>query len=624
MGSSEAMGPDTPSARSTAPLLVLEGRPRRKSLNVQFKLAKLRQRMWDKRQWKKAATAALKDVGAVDWFATMISIFALGWITALILLTFFLGISSIAWGSNACQPDGNFDVFQNAYNLWSASGFFQITLGWGRLSFADAKAIDVAWDIVFGRGGQALLASTSWRAFADYTAVSMQARPVTYQTFQTIFLQDQPGIWPTFYLARDFVRSRGLQSRVMMTIMVFVAVFILLFPTLGSAMTGYSANNDAYIIGYDGSLKPFSDFKVAAYVIHEAHRINMTGDVVLTYYAVRDPTSYNRYSENSLFLRYSSSCMEDHSSGRGYWRSSQEGTPSVPVGDRCSMHRNVSDYVQKYGFYGLEDKESTWMGRSLPAPILNISATWLLPSGEMYGWNWTDPRTGQQPFKDGNQATYAFGNEIYPLSYVKGYGSCQPTRERDSIAESVRESYEWGFSYLQLFILITLLLVWTLCIAYMWIKARLTMRMRRTYDVPKEYKGVLELSDAIRKQLQESDPDDLSHNQLREEIKKRLGGGSIELDRVDAPETYDLWRGTWAYCKDEKWWLFAILGMLGPCVALTLYDNSFGWWMLVPILTAILAMLVGRSIESRCVLVLVGVSLGTVIFLGAWYGQRRS
>ncbi|EFQ29676.1 uncharacterized protein GLRG_04820 [Colletotrichum graminicola M1.001] len=568
MGSSEAMGPDTPSARSTAPLLVLEGRPRRKSLNVQFKLAKLRQRMWDKRQWKKAATAALKDVGAVDWFATMISIFALGWITALILLTFFLGISSIAWGSNACQPDGNFDVFQNAYNLWSASGFFQITLGWGRLSFADAKAIDVAWDIVFGRGGQALLASTSWRAFADYTAVSMQARPVTYQTFQTIFLQDQPGIWPTFYLARDFVRSRGLQSRVMMTIMVFVAVFILLFPTLGSAMTGYSANNDAYIIGYDGSLKPFSDFKVAAYVIHEAHRINMTGDVVLTYYAVRD--------------------------------------------------------VQKYGFYGLEDKESTWMGRSLPAPILNISATWLLPSGEMYGWNWTDPRTGQQPFKDGNQATYAFGNEIYPLSYVKGYGSCQPTRERDSIAESVRESYEWGFSYLQLFILITLLLVWTLCIAYMWIKARLTMRMRRTYDVPKEYKGVLELSDAIRKQLQESDPDDLSHNQLREEIKKRLGGGSIELDRVDAPETYDLWRGTWAYCKDEKWWLFAILGMLGPCVALTLYDNSFGWWMLVPILTAILAMLVGRSIESRCVLVLVGVSLGTVIFLGAWYGQRRS
>jgi len=576
--------------------------------------------MWDKRQWKKAATAAWKDVGAIDWFATLTSMFALGWIAALIYLTLILGFWSIGWEPEPCQPDGSFDVFGNPYNLWSASGFFQITLGWGRMSFAVAKAIDVAWDVVFGRGGQALLASISWRAFADYTSVSMQARPVTYQTFQTIFLQDQPGIWSTFYLARDFARSRGLQSRVMMTIMVFVAVFILLFPTLGSAMTGYSANNDAYIIGYDGSLKPFSDFKIAAFIIHEAHRINMTGDVVLTYPSLRDPTIYNRDYNNGASLSYSYRCI-DGSTRLGYGRSSQEGTPAVPVGERCSMHHNVSDYVQKYGFYGLEDKESTWMGQPLPAPVLNISATWLLPSAAIYGWNWTDPRTGQQPFRDGNRASYAIGNETYPLSYMKANGSCQPMRDREFSADSVRESYEWGFSYLQLFILIVLLLAWTLCLAYMWIKARLTMRMRRRYDVPKEYKGVLELSKAIRKQLQESDPDDLSHKQLREEIIKRLGGGRIELDRVDAPGTYDLWRGTWTYCKDEKWWLFAILGMLGPFVVLgRLGDNSFGWWMLVPILTAMLAMLVGRSIESRCVLVLVGASLGTIIFLGVWYG----
>ncbi|KAK2060620.1 hypothetical protein LY76DRAFT_568660 [Colletotrichum caudatum] len=560
------MEPEAPSTRSFAPLLVSEGRPRRKSLSASFKLSKIQQRMWDKRQWKKAAIAAVRDVRTIHWTATLTSTLALGWIAALAYLLYYIGTGSIGWGYGACQPDGSFDVFQSEYNLWSVSGFFQITLAWGRFSFADAKAIDVAWDVVFGRGGQALLASISWRVFADYTTISMQARPVTYQTFQTIFLQDQPGVYSTFYLARDFVRSRGLQSRAMMVIMVFVAVFVLLFPTLGSAMTGYSANNDAYIKGYDDTLIPFSDFKVAGYVIHDGQRINMTGEVVLTY--------------------------------------------PYEMGD-----------VQKYGFYGLEDKESVWMGQSLPAPVLNISAFWLFPSAAVYGWNWTDPRTGQQPFVDGSRVAYAAGNITYPVSYLKAYGSCQPMNDPGLSADSVRESYEWGFSYLQLYMMIGLLMVWTLCLVYMWTKARLTMRMRRRYDVPKDYKGVLELSDAIRKQLQESGPDDLSHDQLRDEIRKRLGGGRIELERADAPETYVFWRGAREYCKDERWWLVAMLGMLGPCAGLASIDNSFGWWLLVPILSAALAMLVGRSIESRCVLFLVGASLGTITFLGAWYGH---
>ncbi|KAK1995091.1 hypothetical protein LX36DRAFT_672697 [Colletotrichum falcatum] len=568
---SQLTRPDTPSTRSFAPLLDYEERPSQKSPDVLFKLTKLRQRMWDKRQWKKAAAAALRDVRAVHWLAILITISALGWIAALVYLLCYLLAESWSAEFGACQPDGNFDLSQNNYNMLSVSGFFQITLAWGRFSFADAKAIDVAWDVVFGRGGQALLALISWRAFAEYTTVSMQTRPVTYRTFQAIFLQDQPGILSTFYLVRDFARSRGLQSRAMMAIMVFVAVFVLLFPTLGSAMTGYSANNDAYIQGYDGTLIRFIDFKIAGYVIHDAQRIfNMTGELVLTY-----PYAY------------------------------------------------VND-VQKYGFYGLENRESTWMGRSLPAPVLNISASWLYPSLSLYGWNWTDPRTGQQPFRDGRRAAYATGNKTYPLSYLEANGSCQPLRDPSISADSVRESYEWGFSYLQLFILTVFLMAWTLCIAYMWTKARLTMRMRRRRDVPRDYKGVLELSSAIRRQLHGSDPDGLSHDELREEIGKRLGGGRVELEKAEAPETYGLWRGAAAYCMDEKWWLVAVLGMLGPCAALASIDNSFGWWMVVPTLSTTLAMLVGRSTESRCVLVLVGAGVGTVTFLGAWYGHGGS
>jgi hypothetical protein len=48
----------------------------------------------------------------------------------------------------ACQPNGVFDLYPEKYRYWSGAGFFQITLGHGKLSFTQAKVIDVVWDIV--------------------------------------------------------------------------------------------------------------------------------------------------------------------------------------------------------------------------------------------------------------------------------------------------------------------------------------------------------------------------------------------------------------------------------------------------------------------------------------------
>jgi hypothetical protein len=52
-----------------------------------------------------------------------------------------------------CDASGNFNLawFDSTYStpsFWSPSRAFQITLGFGAMSFANAKLIDVAWDIV--------------------------------------------------------------------------------------------------------------------------------------------------------------------------------------------------------------------------------------------------------------------------------------------------------------------------------------------------------------------------------------------------------------------------------------------------------------------------------------------
>lgn len=69
-----------------------------------------------------------------------------------ILLCVWSSLNSRYWKSSsdlsACLPDDSFSLRPDTYQYWSVSGFFQITLGFGNMTFTQAKAIDVIWDFV--------------------------------------------------------------------------------------------------------------------------------------------------------------------------------------------------------------------------------------------------------------------------------------------------------------------------------------------------------------------------------------------------------------------------------------------------------------------------------------------
>jgi len=67
--------------------------------------------------------------------------------TFLLRFTPFTGPASSA-SRQPCKPDGSFSPYTDKYNWWSSDGFFQITLKIGSLTFNQAKAIDVVWDVV--------------------------------------------------------------------------------------------------------------------------------------------------------------------------------------------------------------------------------------------------------------------------------------------------------------------------------------------------------------------------------------------------------------------------------------------------------------------------------------------
>ena len=49
---------------------------------------------------------------------------------------------------SACVGENTFSPFMDHVNWWSADGIFEITIGFGSMSFAQAKVVDIVWDLV--------------------------------------------------------------------------------------------------------------------------------------------------------------------------------------------------------------------------------------------------------------------------------------------------------------------------------------------------------------------------------------------------------------------------------------------------------------------------------------------
>lgn len=109
----------------------------------------------------------------------------------------------------------------------------------------------------------------------------MEVEPVTFRTFRAIFIHNEASVFAIFGLIKDFGFRLRLHSRVAMVFMITTMIFILAFPTLGSAMTGYTSNVQSFVPDQDRNLVQFSSFERALYIIHDGWRINQDANYVV-------------------------------------------------------------------------------------------------------------------------------------------------------------------------------------------------------------------------------------------------------------------------------------------------------------------------------------------------------
>lgn len=210
-----------------------------------------------------------------------IFLLAIGPVFALVFCTAFY-----YWpGDTLCLANGNvaWEWLPAFRYLWDPSLIIDISLGWGRLSFTAVKVIDVIWDVVVGRGGQAVLSIISYTILSKALLHSMESRPATFERYAATSY-DIGSFWALLALCQDLFSKRHTKRSIWVLLAtVFVTIYLIAYSTIISAITGYQAVTTAYTAGDDGTtLIRLQDLQMVTAVIRDGSRVGLPDNYNIT------------------------------------------------------------------------------------------------------------------------------------------------------------------------------------------------------------------------------------------------------------------------------------------------------------------------------------------------------
>ena len=191
-----------------------------------------------------------------------------------------------------CLANGQaiFPWNQTVNEYWDPSTALFITLGSGSYTYPEAKAIDVIWDLLVGRAGQFLAAIFVWRVIRKSLYLSMEEKPVPVALAFGVYFH---GI--TFGLLGSILENLTLpfrsrkQSGKGVSIWrllgwLFASVYVLLLPTIVSAMTGYQPTSRLFFHPFNSASESLVSVTTLApnpaLVIRDGSRVGLEDNMV--------------------------------------------------------------------------------------------------------------------------------------------------------------------------------------------------------------------------------------------------------------------------------------------------------------------------------------------------------
>ena len=187
-------------------------------------------------------------------------------LTAIALLVLLLASASSLNQTlryDSCTPSGEF-VLPGTASIWDSKRFFEITMPFtasssgecprlsrayplssaceSGYSFTQVKAIDIAWDVLVGRGLQALFVLVAYMVFSRMIASLMENGEVGYDMFAAVAF-NAGSLISIVTLARHILGMtpipRTRRAILAYLGMMLATVYLICLPSLVSAMTGY-------------------------------------------------------------------------------------------------------------------------------------------------------------------------------------------------------------------------------------------------------------------------------------------------------------------------------------------------------------------------------------------------
>ena len=147
---------------------------------------------------------------------------------------------------------------------------------------------------------------------------------------------------------------------------------------------------------------------------------------------------------------------------------------------------------------------SNWRNYTLSAPSLTITT---FPIDK-------DIRDGLDPQSTTHWAVLN-QSELYTSAYVLSHGSCKPG-----------EQYQWGFSYIFLFMMSVFNFVWASIMVGMWLDTRRGSRAYKSGRRPGLLRCVVEFARVVREEVGDG-VEDMEEDEIRERLRN---GGMLRVD----------------------------------------------------------------------------------------------
>jgi hypothetical protein len=114
------------------------------------------------------------------------------------------------------------------------------------MTYAQAKAVDLVWNTIAGRGLQAILSMIAYKAFTQALMRISEKDAIPYELFCVLGVSTTSGkaLWP---LLKAMFSKLTCRTKFIICWLLISTGYLLLFPTLIDAVSGYQATQLTWV-----------------------------------------------------------------------------------------------------------------------------------------------------------------------------------------------------------------------------------------------------------------------------------------------------------------------------------------------------------------------------------------